>query len=137
MQTIQIAKLYRTEGVGKNPPYRPYTKVDIYDENGVKYTAFDSFGKTSAWAVGQQIEVDVVESEYQGKVQYKIEFPKRESFFSNKLGNHETRLEKIEKHLGLPTNGTLDVRPVKETSFNLKPVITNETTDTYTEDLPF
>lgn len=130
---LQIEKIYRNTGVSKNG--NQYTKVDVYS-GGTKYTAFDYNGESKNWIEGQTINVEVEEKEWQGKTQYNIVFPKKGNGLGLRLSNIEDRLAKLEKHLGLPTNGTLDVRPEKETEFKVKEV-TSEFTNEIVEELPF
>jgi len=130
---LQIEKIYRNTGISKNG--NQYTTVDVYAD-GTKYTAFDYNGESKNWNEGQTINVEVEEKEWNGKTQYNIVFPKKGGGLGLRLQAIEDRLAKVENHLGLPTNGTLDVRPKKETDFKLKEV-TNEFTNEIVDSLPF
>lgn len=89
---LKIERIYRKEGVSKNGSN--YEKVDVY-ANGIRYTAFDFNGETKDWLEGGEIDAEVKKGEYNGKVQYTIQFPKRGDSYSQQGFDVQGEFKKV------------------------------------------
>ena|SRR3990167_5908962 len=107
---IKYINQFKTDKAGN--PYKtkndkPFVRVSIkIAEYGEQYISGLWFGENCPWKIGDKIDLEVKEEEYQGKKQLKFEVPNKEdkllkeiNSIAIKQGVIENKLDKIIKHL--------------------------------------
>lgn len=97
---IKIEKLFRNDRNKEGLPYidknnKPYQIVQVY-QGEIKYSAIDSDGWTSSWAIGGTIDVEVEDNEKNGMVYHNIKKPSKFGDFDKRLKLIEDRLARLE-----------------------------------------
>ncbi len=115
---ILIERIFRNKDDKDGNPYinkfngKPQTKVNVQSE-GNTYSAWDSNGWTNQWTEGQTIDVDVEESQSNGRTYLNIR-QKKQYFTDPEI---LARLDKIEAKLGIDTEVVVPKKVVADNEF--------------------